>query len=1322
MDDFQEFEVTATGPEEIINRCCSIMGQFDQTIGHRLTLTLEVDNLLTHQRDTLKIPEFHSYGDFEDKCHWLETKLHNAIINQCQGCCCIISAKLEVHVIGARCIFCNGIYEDMDAHIIVCKGKTCYKCLKPLEEGDHEFCNMLTYQCEKCGHNFTTAFQRSTHVKNCAGQFELAQTAINDRFQVFRLNLNARTSDYEGCLRSNIERIVTCIRNYSVNTYPCFKFAICVHLLISKYIHGDERSHYISSGMITALADMDLNELARIQVERVIEEIFSKSILQSGWIVKAIDYIDVNISKYSPTGPASYLPLPSDLLGKRGILNPCNPNDEKCFLWAVLMEIFPVTRNRTRVAQYSEHENKIDMNGVCFPVKVEKINRIEEANNLIINVFKFDDDHGILPVRASPKMEGREINLLLIQDDEKSHYALITNKSAFFNEVEGGNNRNHSYWCARCIKSFKYENKYQNHIKECSFLRPQKVEMPKHDFMKFTDFGNTIPAPCYVVCDFETLQVPEENGPLTSAKVSTVAKCVPISFCYKVCSDYEQYDEDPIVVVVSEDNAGAKFVEHMNATYERLRPLINSDVAMIPLNPEQILYHESVPDCHICHEKFLPGQIRHHDHCHYPLKPGKTSNYIGPAHFYCNTRRRISKRLPVIFHYLSGFDLHLFFKDLCKSVPNLDQVGIIKKSGENYLSVKTKEFQFVDSYKHLLGKLADMASKIPPSKMDNLKSFCENKFPGEPQKFDMLRRKLVFPYNYLQHAERLDHPIPDRCWFQSLEGKDINDKDWNFLQNLLQEFNIQKLRELLILYNTVDVLLLADVWAVYRRRCLDDFQLEPSKYIGCPSLSFDAALKLSREKLTLIKDPEIYNFWEKGVRGGISVINTRESSANNEYVGLDPDKPESFIAFLDSVNLYGRGMMCKLPYSDFRFIESEKFTVEKIMSLDADADIGYAFEVDLGIPTRFHEELNDYPIAPSKLEINESLISHYSKRLRDMCELPERFKAVKFAPNLFDKEEYITMLGNLQFYLSKGANILRIHRVMCFKQKAWMKEYIEMLTQRRRAATCESEKYRYKTASNACFGKFLQNCRNYIDVKLVNTPNQHKVYTTRSEFKDFQIFTEDLAIVDLRQKVVTLNRPVYCGFAILEASKKVMFDFWYNVIRKKWTGAELLFTDTDSFLLKVYTRTFYKDVKQIAEHFDLSNLPPHHPLFSEVNKFVPGKFKFEVKDKFISEFIGLRSKMYSIKLADGKQKSAAAGVKKAVSEDITHQMYKNCLHKMTKQVAHQKHFRSHKHDMFLIDIQKTSLCPYDDKRHILNDGVHTKAYGHVDVEFSHDNL
>ena len=189
---------------------------------------------------------------------------------------------------------------------------------------------------------------------------------------------------------------------------------------------------------------------------------------------------------------------------------------------------------------------------------------------------------------------------------------------------------------------------------------------------------------------------------------------------------------------------------------------------------------------------------------------------------------------------------------------------------------------------------------------------------------------------------------------------------------------------------------------------------------------------------------------------------------------------------------------------------------------------------------------------------------------------------------------------------------------------------------------------------------------------------------------------------------------------ILDLSKTLMYDFHYNYIKPKYGDkAKLLFTDTDSLMYEIQTEDFYKDISQdVKDRFDTSDYLPNHPsgIPSGFNKKVLGMFKNEVGGEIIDEFVGLRAKLYSFKMLEGvESKKCKGGKKLVVKKSIMHEDYKNCLFTGKEQLRKMNLIRSHKHDIYTEEVNKVALCPSEDKRHILKDGMRTLALGHYRI-------
>ena len=191
------------------------------------------------------------------------------------------------------------------------------------------------------------------------------------------------------------------------------------------------------------------------------------------------------------------------------------------------------------------------------------------------------------------------------------------------------------------------------------------------------------------------------------------------------------------------------------------------------------------------------------------------------------------------------------------------------------------------------------------------------------------------------------------------------------------------------------------------------------------------------------------------------------------------------------------------------------------------------------------------------------------------------------------------------------------------------------------------------------------------------------------------------------------------GQNILDVSKVLMYEFHYDYVKQKYGAkANLLFTDTDSLCYEIETEDFFRDISpDVEKMFDTSGYPENHPsgIKSGLNKKVIGLFKDEVGGKIISEFVGLRSKLYAYKMFEGPESKKCKGVKKAVVKTVlTFDDYKDCLFNEKNYTAKFNTLRSRRHEISTECVTKTALSATDDKRHVLpNDPEHrTLALGH----------
>ena len=410
------------------------------------------------------------------------------------------------------------------------------------------------------------------------------------------------------------------------------------------------------------------------------------------------------------------------------------------------------------------------------------------------------------------------------------------------------------------------------------------------------------------------------------------------------------------------------------------------------------------------------------------------------------------------------------------------------------------------------------------------------------------------------------------------------------------------------------------------------------------------------------------------------MVSHRHAQADTlQMQNCNPEQPTSYIMYLDSNNLYGWAMSQPIPTGGFHWMHYyTDEIIDKILETPVDADFGFILEVDLEYPASLHREHNDFPLAPEKMAVTKDMMSPYQQKLVEDPELgAASFYCKKLTPNLMPKQRYVLHYRNLQLYLSLGMRLAKVYKVLQFNQSAWMAPYITQNTELRKLAKKDFEKDFFKLMNNAVshswmspyslfqitlfqmnlsaefvncsarllldrslfsvplvqvFGKTMENVTKRVDVRLFRSDEEERILRriARPTFVRQKILHEHLVAIQNRKERVLLNKPIYVGMSVLDLSKHLMFDFYYNNLKKTYSDKiKLLYTDTDSVIIHVQTEDIYQDMAQNLDDYDTSNYQPSHPLFSNTNKKVIGKFKDELGGTVMTEFVGIRPKMYS---------------------------------------------------------------------------------------------
>lgn len=1017
--------------------------------------------------------------------------------------------------------------------------------------------------------------------------------------------------------------------------------------------------------------------------------------------IASVRNIGVMTNKIKPLNAKSYIPLPEWIFNKKAVINIKNEKDNKCFIYSVLcgfLEIYKKS-NPERLYHYYNHMNLLKYDDKDLPMDLNKIIYFEKRNNLKINVFGVENK-SIYPLYVSSNRNNENlimINLLFINDDKgNNHYCYIKN----FDRLMATNELHHKNMVCPYCCHFRttQKNAFENHIKFC--ISGQKVEVPlKEDYIYFKKFSNLNECPIRIYADFESIKDISSHHKSKNGNTDFIDSHIGVSYKILVVSDIPINLESKKVneyYIYSYIYKGLDANENFIIKIQELEEILTSSMKksqeiylnkIIMTNEDNNNFKNSYC-CNICNNNFNNDKVKHHNHF--------TGKYIGALCSNCNIQIKDKLKIPVFFHNLN-YDKNIFFKSF-HHFKNIDDINILPDNEENYKCFTIKNLHFLDSFKFMSSSLDSLIKNIPNENKIFLKSLCNNE-----KEFEYMNKKGYFPYEWFDDINKLKLPIENlkiENFDNKMKMENLEENEWFYIKELIKDLNFKTFEDYHDFYLNIDVNGLADVFENFRKTSIKTYKLDPCHYVGTPSYGWDAMLLMTKTKLELLKDSEMYQFFERGIRGGQSVIFKKYHKANNKYLStFNPNEKSTFISYLDANNLYGKAMSYKLPISNFKWIDGSEIDEEIILDYDINDNNGIVLEVDLEYPKELHKLHNDYPLCPERFK-------------------PEGSLTEKLCGTFYEKKNYIIHIYNLQLYIKLGMKINKIHRGISFKQSEWLKEWININTNFRKEAKNDFEKDYFKLMNNAVFGKTMENVRDRKEIKICFNEEYAIKYTSKPCFNHLKILNEKMSLLNLDKKTVKLDKPIYAGFSILDLSKYHMYNFHYNIMKPKYgENLELMMTDTDSLLYKIETNDFYKDMYEMKEYFDMSEYSKENSIYDETNKKVIGMFKDETGDKIISEYVGIRSKMYAFNTENPinleiKTTKKLKGIPKViVKKCLNFDDYKKCvLEDEVKRISGIIGFRTKDLTNYTMVSTKIGLKNADDKRKW--EGINSYGWGY----------
>ena len=1051
----------------------------------------------------------------------------------------------------------------------------------------------------------------------------------------------------------------------------------------------EELNHYVGVDIINILTRLELDDID-IMTD-LDNEIDHRDMESSGWNVQGINHLKIYFHKTNPINGRTYIKFPIRI---NAILNIQN-KDTYCFLWSILANIHPVDKDPQRVSKYIPYQNELKITGIDFSngMRITDIDKFENLNNqLSINVFEYttneNNDYKLVPLYISKNVENRRIIDLILY---KNHYILLKKLNVFIGKHDN------IYICRNCLNSYTVETELNTHKKLCGNKNKSVYIPSKQTHVKWDKYYQKMPIYSIIIADFEARNEPIMNQDNATSKTIDVCKQIPICNGLFVINSI---NDMPIKMDYYESTFGDNnikwFLNRINSIEYRMSEFFKQNLKpKITNKTEKSFLKANI--CWLCDINFLNFNEKVRHYCK------MTGRYLGAAHQSCIdyvNKVDLHKFIPVLYHNFSRYDCHMFFNELINSMPDKFNMKIIPKNNEEYMSLTYGCIKFLDSIRFLTASMEKLTESLKDVDYIHLKKYF-------PDHWILLKNKLAYPYEFYKTLEDYEKPVDilleagSKAYFSKTANKIPDHKEIDRTNQIINLFNIKNGRELTQLYNKADVILLADIFEKFINVSKTEFGINPLYHISLPGTTWSNGLKYAKIELELIENVDLFKMFESGIRGGISGI------FGDRYIESDNN---TVILHVDMNNLYGFAMLFHLPTGNFQIYENDSITesfINKVLNTHDCSNIGYVLIVDLIYPDNIKYKTKNFPLCPENKTIDPVNYTQYMKEHEPMPHRPTS----KLICDQTNKEFYIVHYRNLKFYLRMGMIIKKVHKIVSFDQSPWLKPYIDYNTQKRTQASSDFEKDYHKNLICSFFGKTMEDVRNRIKVEFVKNTDEKTIlrYQSRLDFNWIHKSYQDYDTYTFKANVITMEKPIYLGFCILELSKLLMYETYYDKLQKYFgiDGIQIHYQDTDAFIMSLASKNIVYDLSKLQEQynlFDFSNLNKEHILFSNDFKKIPGYLKLETpKSIYIDKFVCLRSKCYAyISQLDGYE-NKFKGIVKGYKKEISFDQYYNCLmNQKYNNTCKQFCIRSHDHNMFLQQITKKSLSPFDDKRKYIN--------------------
>ena len=711
----------------------------------------------------------------------------------------------------------------------------------------------------------------------------------------------------------------------------------------------------------------------------------------------------------------------------------------------------------------------------------------------------------------------------------------------------------------------------------------------------------------------------------------------------------------------------------------------------------------------------------------------------------------VEEQIFVYFHNAMGYDANFILRYVLKtpSCKNWNIQVIMKSSNKLQKLVfhvkrenKTRTIHIGDTFLFLTLSLERIVECVRKEDIASNKSNFERffkifkeRYPYLPDdRFDHILRKNIFPYKFFTDSSKLEtrkedflsifQPNPENLkYFSERITLEELEKNYPDVYHVMEDFHCDKAKDYHDLYLCCDVMQLADIFTHAMEKLWDSHHIHLTRYIGMPSATWAAFLRHNPKlSIPLYEDTFFAEFFKGMIRGGVTSAALRHAVADENHS----------IIYLDVNGLYPYVMQkYNFPCGDFRFRplgwSGKEYCYVRLFDYFKQFEIngnGMCFCVDMKIPDEVKYLTDMYPFAPEHRRIFKEYYSDFTAKkltpfLRKWSEANNMEKMSEFTGlvcTLYDKEKYNVHWRLLKFYMEHGVQITKVYFGVEFKESNYLQSYIQKNISIRNTVTGDFLKTLYKLLGNAIYGKTFE------------SPFKRNTFVIVKEIAQLQGLLEegniasmtpidDLGwIVQMDGEDIILDKPTYIGACVCEFAKLHMYTLLYdklmkifpNVPGEKEFGCQMVYTDTDSFIVRVRHPIGVKITKPEDLFAYIKSKDP------ELIGKIGGQVKSETgEDDTIQEVIALRSKVYCYRTIKGYVGKRAKGTTHAAQEmQLDWETYKQVLLSLTDKTTCNAQILKSVFKVFSEEVIRKSLTVNDGKRFICKDGIHTHAFNY----------